>query len=206
MDEVGAGAWTRISRREISVSASPQRQRRRKSGMDRVIASFHRSIVKMLGLLVVGTLLTGTSGLIAAGTIADRSDPTIKFVGYVGTAFFGVCTLVILAHAFRRGAVIDVSTAGIRYYRRSTDLIPWAAIAAMSVHVIRRQKFLVLELFPEDAARLKASRTARLLERGNEAFGFSGVWISMVGLDGSLDDLIDAIELARVGASGARHD
>jgi hypothetical protein len=173
--------------------------------MDRVIGTFRYSIPKIVGLVAAGILLTAASLMIVTHVIPDAGTKGL-IAGYVGVPLFGVATIWLLTRFFKTGPVVEVSTAGIRYYRRSADLIPWSAIAAMSVHVMRRQKFLVLELFPEAAARLKASRSARILEKGNEAFGFSGVWISMSGLDGSLDDLIDAIELAGGGALGGRHD
>jgi hypothetical protein len=173
--------------------------------MDQVIASFGRSIPKTLGLLVLGVLMTGLGGALALGYIGPVSLYKTA-VGWIAAIFFGLCTLGILVQLLRAGPAVEVSTAGIRYYRRSADLIPWAAIAAMSVQVMKRQKFLVLELFPEAAAQLEASRSARILEKANAALGFSGVWISMTGLDGSLDELIEAIELAHGGALGARHD
>ena len=170
--------------------------------MERVVASFRRSIPQMLGVLALSALFTFGCAAMALGVI-DESDVLIRSIGFVGAALFCPCTLAATVRIFRAGPAIEVTTAGIRYRQRSADLIPWTAISEISVGAMGVQRFLVLHLWPEEAAKLKTSRFVRVMEKANEAFGFGGVWISMLGLNGSLNDLAGAVATANIERDGS---
>ena len=171
------------------------------AGSDQVIASFGRSLPKMIGLLMLGVLMTGAGAAIALGDFG-APDAYRTAVGSVAALFFGLCTVAILVRSFRIGPVVVVTRAGIADRRRSEELILWQMVSDISVRAIKRQRFLVLQLRP-GVVPAAGSRYARAIDMGNQALGFSGVWISMTGLDGSLDDLLDAVARAR-SASGPR--
>ena len=157
---------------------------------DQVIASFGRSIPKMIGLLALGVLMTGLGVAIALGYVGPADFYKIA-VGWFAALFFGLCTLAILAQTFRAGPVVVVTRDGIRYHRRAKELIRWQEVSAISVQAIKRQRFVVLKL--RDSGWTGDSDYVRAVDATNQAFGFHGVWISMTGLDGSIDDLLDAI-------------
>jgi hypothetical protein len=152
--------------------------------MDQVIATFRYSPEKTLGLSAAGILLTIGSLLI----VTVIPNPGIKglIAGYVGVPFFGGATILIIARFFQPGPAVEVSTSGIRCRRWPQDFyVPWSAISNMTVQTMRRRKFLTLQVRPPESSGQAASRT-----------------ISMVGLDGSFDDLLNAIKTARSAGGG----
>jgi hypothetical protein len=166
--------------------------------MDQVIAVFRRSITKMLGRLVGGTVMTGACALVAFGAIPNiASGGRAELIGAWGFLFFGLLTIVIFLQAFRTGAVVEVRTSGIRDHRRSPDLIPWAAIAKASIKNVRSRRVLALQF--RSKTKLRPSRLGRATGKVNAAAG--GFSISMAGLDGSFDDLTNAIKKANAVAA-----
>jgi len=174
--------------------------------MDEVIASFKRSIPKLLGMLTLSVLFTLAGALMALGVIGDTRPGSLnEFFGYAGALFFGLCALGILLQLLRGGPIVEVTTSGIRYYRLSPDIIPWTAISDMSVEAVGHQRFLMLKVRPDARPQLSLSRYSRVVEIGNGALGFHGLPISMTGLSGSLDDLIRVVEIARAKANDRRN-
>jgi len=166
--------------------------------MDQVIAIFRRSITKMLGRLVGGVIM-----MAACALLAFRAIPAIvpgggaALVGAAGFVVFGLVTIVIFLQPFRTGPVVEVRTSGLRDHRRSPDVIPWTAIAKVSIRKTRGRQRLALQFHA--GAKLRPSRLGRAVGKVNAAAG--GFAISMAGLDGSFDDLINAIKKANAVAA-----
>jgi len=166
--------------------------------MDQVIAIFRRSITTMLGRLVGGVAMMGACALVAFRAIpAIAPGSGAALVGAAGFVFFGLVTIAIFLQLFRTGPVVEVRTSGLRDQRRSPDVIPWTAIAKVSIRKVRGRRLLALQFHA--GTKLKPSRLGTAVGKMNAAaVGFP---ISMAGLDGSFDDLINAIKKANVVAA-----
>ena len=153
--------------------------------MDQVIAAFRNSVPKILGLLAGGILLTIGSLLIVLQVIPNAGIKAV-IAGYVGLPFFGGASILMIVRLFQTGPVVEVRASGIRYSRwPQSFFVPWTAVSNMSIQQQRRRKFLILRLLPQDVSGNAATRS-----------------ISMVGLDGSFDDLLNAIRTARSSGDG----
>jgi hypothetical protein len=152
--------------------------------MDQVTGTFRYSSPKLLGMLAGGLLLTAVALLIVVGVIPG---PGLKgFIGgYVGLPFFGGASILLVIRLFDTAPVVEVGASGIRSRRWPQDFfVPWTAVANMAIEQQRRRRFLILQLRPQDAS------------------GHTRRRISMVGLDGSFDDLLNAIKAARSATGG----
>jgi hypothetical protein len=166
--------------------------------MDQVIAIFRRSIMKMLGRLVGGIAMMAACALLAFGLIpAVAPGSGAARAGAAGFVFFGLVTIVIFLQSFRTGPVVEVRTSGLRDHRRSPDIIPWTAIAKVSITTLRGRQRLALQF--RAGAKLRPSRLGRAVGKANAAA--NSFAISMAGLDGSFDDLINAIKKANTVAA-----
>ncbi len=123
-----------------------------------------------------------------------------EFALMLGGPFFGLAAVVALVRAFGDQEVLTVDRQGILDKRISSSKLPWPMIAKLSVRTVRRQKFLMVELVPQFEATLQKTAMARLAA-ANAALGIKGMAISTHGLNGSLDELIEAIR--RFSASEA---
>jgi hypothetical protein len=166
--------------------------------MDQVIAIFTRSITKMLGRLAGGVVM-----MAACALVAFRAAPAVapgggaELVGAAGFVFFGLVTIAIFLQSFRTGPVVEVRTSGLRDHRRSPDVISWTTIAKVSIRKVRGRRLLALQFHA--GTKLKPSRLGSAVGKMNAAA--SGFSISMAGLDGSFDDLINAIKRANTVAA-----
>jgi hypothetical protein len=145
--------------------------------MDQVTGTFRFSGPKLAGMLVGGFLLTIASVLIAAGVIPAGIKGLIA--GWVGAPFFGGACIMLVMQLMQADPVVEVTTAAISYHRWPQKFhVPWSEVAGTAIQEMRRRRFLILQLRPQGgyAARRK---------------------ISMIGLDGSFDDLLNAVKAAR---------
>jgi hypothetical protein len=165
--------------------------------MDQVIAVFRRSITKTLGWLVGGTVMTAACALVAFGAIPNIAGGRAELIAAWGFLLSGLATSVIFLQSFRTGPVVEVRTSGIRDHRRSPDLIMWTAIGKVSIKTVRGRRVLALQF--RSGTKLRPSRLGRAMGNVNAAGG--GWSISMAGLDGSFDSLINAIKKANAVAA-----
>src|ERR1700741_4167469 len=87
---------------------------------------------KLLGLVSLGVLMTALSIMLAVRPDARIADFD-RIWGYLGAAFFGLCTGIGLWRLFTAPrAVITISPEGIRDTRVAVELIPWSAITGIS--------------------------------------------------------------------------
>jgi hypothetical protein len=112
---------------------------------------------------------------------------------WLGAPLFGLGGLVCLLRVFDRSAIVFISPAGIRDSRISEDIIPWHAILGMTARSYRRQNFITLAIDPEAEKGIKLSRLARWSGPMNAKLGFSGLVLNPAGLDGSFDDIVQAL-------------
>ena len=150
--------------------------------MDELVASFRRSVPKTIFWVAIAALATAGCVGMALGFGKDPSLLTQIF-GWIGAPAFGLATLAMLVQLFRSSPVIEISTAGIRYRGwPQTFVVPWTAVAGVSEGMTRSTRNGVLQL----GADSPAARTRT-------------IWMS--GLQGSVDDLLDAIRWARTRAA-----
>src|SRR3981189_1611721 len=153
--------------------------------MDRGMAILGRSVAKMLGRLVVAVVMTGACALVAFYAIpAVAPGSRAALLGAAGFVFFGLVTIVIFLQSFRTGPVVEVRTSGLRDHRRSPDVIPWTALAKVSITSGGGRRLLALQF--RAGTKLRPSRLRRTVGQMNAAAG--GFSISMAGLDGSVDE------------------
>ncbi len=151
------------------------------------------SPAKLFGLLVLGVVMT-----VGSAAVAFRWYPSVRagsyqeFIGYVGVIFFTLCAVVCLWRLVTVGRpVVTITQDGIRDVRIAAELVPWSRIDAMSIHEIRKQKFLVLAVDPEFERQLTLTRIARWTRGPNRALGFDGLCIGAQGLATDYKTLFD---------------
>jgi hypothetical protein len=85
------------------------------------------SPAKLILLSVLGLVMTGAS-LFVVLYPPLRTDIMAQIVGYFGTLFFGLCTLIGFVRLVRAGRpVVTISPRGIQDVRVASETIPWAA-------------------------------------------------------------------------------
>jgi hypothetical protein len=116
----------------------------------------------------------------------------VLIASYVGIAFFGLCALAGARQLFRTEPVLEIDQAGILWRRWSDQIIPWSAIAGMSVLHIRRQRSLTLTLFaPEN---FPGKGLMGLLAGPNRAMSGGDISLNLAGTDRGFDDMLAAID------------
>jgi len=151
------------------------------------------STLRMLRLVGLGVIMTLASVSIALNWYASkRIDIFYEVVGYAGTAFFGLATLVIIWRLLTaRGPVVFISRQGIRDTRVVNDLIPWGLVEDIAAREYRRQKFVVLKISPVLEQQLFATKGKQTMMAASKALGFDGVSITPSGLTMDFDTLFD---------------
>ncbi|MGQ0456745.1 MAG: STM3941 family protein [Hyphomicrobium sp.] len=153
-------------------------------------------------------LLGGLAFAIACGwAIYIDAAPSGSFdqaVLWFGVPFFGLLVLLALKNFGDRRAILTISSEGIRDVRIAPNLIPWDAIRGMTLREIKRQRFVMLDLDPGFEKTLQLTRLARFSKPMNAAIGFHGHALNPAGLNGSLDQIVGAIEKFSPGAGVSR--
>ncbi|KMO35663.1 hypothetical protein [Methylobacterium aquaticum] len=126
-----------------------------------------------------------------------------QFFVACGLVLFGLGIPVLLRESVRRGPVVSVSPEGVFDRRRSTDWIPWHAIAVVDEIAIGTQGFIQLQVRPGLADHLPWSRRGRWHARLNGMDG-GGYWIAGQGVRGGTRAVLDAIAQVRAASRGAR--
>lgn len=116
-----------------------------------------------------------------------------ELAAYVGVAFFGLGTVLLVPKLFQRGPVVSVGPRGIYDRRLSTDWIPWEAIRSVTPVQIQRQRMLILNVDPVAEAGLPWTKRARRMARLNRVFGRYGYWVGAADLRGGFPALAQAI-------------
>jgi hypothetical protein len=117
-----------------------------------------------------------------------------EVVIWFGIPFFGLCGVMALRNMRDTRAVLTISPEGIRDHRISEDLIPWCAIRGMRLQQVQKQNFVMLDLDSEEEKKLRLTRLASWTKPMNAAIGFHGLCVNPAGLDGSLDEILAALE------------
>ncbi len=160
---------------------------------------------KLVGLVILGALMTALSGAIAFGYIPAREGSFVQFAGWAGTIFFGGATLVILKRLTSAGeTVITLSKSGFLDKRLSERPIPWASIQDVLVWTMQGQKIIVLQVPPDIEKSVGLTRTARWSRAANAKLGADGLCTMASGLKISHADLLEAIT-RRVEAANSGH-
>ena len=149
------------------------------------------SRIKLIGLFLVGILMTATAAALAFHWLPGRraGDNSVA-LGWFGLLFFGLCTAVILWRLLTVGrTVITITPRGIKDRRLSADILPWSGIQRLSTTCIKSQRFIVLAVDPSIEKRLRLALVARLSRGPNRMFGIDGLCISTVGLKVKHDTL-----------------
>ncbi|CAN5234632.1 hypothetical protein BH10PSE14_BH10PSE14_38310 [soil metagenome] len=144
-----------------------------------------------------GLLIAGALGFVVACGWILSLPPTavsekVVIASYVGIAFFALCALAAARQLLRTEPVLEIDQAGILWRRWSDQIIPWSAIAAISVLHIRRQRSLTLSLFaPEN---FPGKGLMGLLAGPNRAMPGGDISLNLAGTDRGFDDMLAAID------------
>ena len=152
------------------------------------------SPLKLVVLLVLAIALTVMSLATAVQIVPLGPDEVASgvFFGWIGTVFFGLGTLAVLRRLVGwKSVVIELSPAGIRDTRLSSELIRWTEITDIAVWTHRSTSFIQFKLDESIERRLYKSPMARALGAANKAFGFSGAAINAAGTEIDTGRLFD---------------
>jgi hypothetical protein len=148
---------------------------------------------KMLGLLVLGILMTAAAAAVAFHLFPVRRGSLTEFLGGdVGTLFFALCTLLIAwrtVSAVGGAPVVTLSPDGIRDMRVAAETIPWSAVTKISIWQSQGQRVIVLAVEPAVEQQLTLTRIARWSRGANKMLGADGLCVTAQGLKTSFDTL-----------------
>ncbi len=156
--------------------------------------AFAGSSWRMLGLGVLGILMTGLSGVLAGGLLpGTENDWLARANGWLGLAFFGLATMLVLWRAITEtGPVVTLTPTGITDTRIAAREVPWTAVHGISTWDYKGQQVMVLAVDPDIEAQLELSRIARMTRTANAALGADGLCVTAQGLKVAYDDLLAA--------------
>ena len=155
----------------------------------------HASPWKHIVLVVLGIGMTATSAAVAVPLLPNVPPGSFgQFIGYIGTVFFGVCTVLIVWRAFsQHGPVVTIAPEGLRDIRIAAEFIPWNAIRSISVWSMNGQKSIILSVDPSVEEGLTLTRVVRWTRKANAALGADGLAMTAQGLKLGHSDLLDTI-------------
>ena len=156
------------------------------------IVEIEMSPLRMLGMLVLGVVMTIGCAAIALRWIRDVTPGSfMEFVGYAGTLFFGLCTCVALWRILTaRGPVVTITPEGIRDTRVAAEFIPWRGVLGISTWQHRGQKVMVLAVDPTIESELTLTKIAKWSRGPNRALGINGLCVTAQGLTIGYDALL----------------
>lgn len=161
------------------------------------------SPAKLIGLVILGIIMTGLSAAIAFGLIPSGAGSIGQFAGWAGTVFFGAALMIALYRLTTSSAtVITLSAAGLHDTRVSERPIAWDAIQDVGVWSMQGQKIIVLAVAPEVEQSVGLTRMARWSRGANAKLGADGLCIASTGLAMKHNELLAAV-LERVDAARA---
>ncbi len=144
----------------------------------------NRSMLKMLGLLLLAIALTAVS-LWCAMLPQIRA----QVFGWLGVLFFGFGVFVIARQLFRRGAVVVVDELSITDHRLPDGPLFWDQISSVWIGSVHSSKFLCVELKDPDLFVSRWTARRRAVAKANEALGFPAITISFSGLSPGLEEV-----------------
>jgi hypothetical protein len=151
------------------------------------------SRAKLIVLVVAGVMMTAASALLAFQLLPSSAIVSGSYaapVGYVGLAFFGLATLLLVWRlSTAHGVVLTLDAEGIRDRRISDKVIPWSAVRNISTWQKQSQKVMILKIDPAFERQLGFSRFARMARQASRAFGADGLGIGANDLKTDYDTL-----------------
>ncbi len=152
------------------------------------------SPAKLVGLVVLGIIMTGASGMIAFGIIPNVDGSFIQFIGWFGLLFFGACLLVAVSRFFASSkTVVTLSPEGLLDTRVAQKPIPWSEMQDIGVWESNGQKVIVISVPHNVELQLGLTFIARKTRGANAKLGADGLCLVSTGLKISHDDLLDLI-------------
>lgn len=162
-----------------------------------------RASIGGTALLVLGSLAFVVAGLcfvISPDALAGPDGPPwmrgmpglVIAIGAAAVLFFGLTAMVGLRQFLRRGAVVTIDAAGIRWRRWSDATIPWDAISQVAVTEMMNQRFLSLWL--ADPAAWPSTSLSGRLAAANRGMGYGDITIAPAGLDRGAEAMWAAVE------------
>lgn len=165
--------------------------------MGRTIAVFSRSAAKAMRFVNICIVLVALCGAFAVGLLPSPPIGDFELLAFVGFVISAIALAIGFVHVIRqRRPLLEITTQGIRDRRVSPQLVPWAAISTVSVEAVGRRKMLVIDLDAAAGKRLARAAPGRANRRG--------LTISMGGLNGTFEDLVNALRRAEEATRHSR--
>lgn len=149
-----------------------------------------RSVSKLIGLIAGGAAILATCvWLIGGGGVDTRGESTV-YIGWIGTAFFGLCLLVAIHRLiFGHRKPVELSKQGFWDRRSLVQEVPWSAVSRISVWSYRGSSMLQIQFTDEAILRNQLTPVGKIIRWFNRPFGLDGVYVASTDLDISFSEL-----------------
>lgn len=148
-------------------------------------------------LLLIGVAVTTAFLAIGLGWITPRrmSWVVANIVGWSGTLFFGLCTIIFAWRLLRvRDVRLRISAEGIWEPKYRKEILQWHEVKQIREYVVgnwlRRRKSVLLDVDSATERRLLGSFHSRVGAFFNRNITGTGLFLSAGGLDTTHDDLL----------------
>jgi len=150
------------------------------------------------------TALLGCLAFVTTGwfMLLFGNDAKAIFFGYLCIAFSGLAGVGWFLELFRQGPAVEINDLGFRDRRYSPDIIFWGDIDRLSVKRIYYSPFLpgyarYLRVFLRPGVKLRRTLHGYILGSLNVIVGIPSFTVDANGLNGTVDELIRAIDQIR---------
>jgi hypothetical protein len=147
---------------------------------------------RLILLTLLGVLMTAAS---AGLTVSDSLRSQIW--GWIGSIFFGACTIVGIVRSFRPPSTLVIDTEGIDDSRVGAGNVKWDDIKSVSIREVKSRPFICVELYDEQPYLAKLPAYRRALVSANHAIGFPMVCLNFTEMDRTIDDAMSVIRTIR---------
>jgi hypothetical protein len=161
------------------------------------VAAFRANKTKVVLLCVGSAAMCLASLVVSLGFLPNaRVEGFAQVMIWIGVPLFGFFAFVWLKQLFDSGVVLEISENGIRDNRYSPAVVPWSVIDVIRSVELSYQPFLSLEIPADVQAKIPRPLYRKFFDVLNPLLGYKGMLVSMTGLNGTMKELVDAINAA----------
>lgn len=147
---------------------------------------------RMVVFLALGLAMTLLSAVLLSVPISSSANAAfVAAVAWIGVAFFGACTVLMLWRWISaRGPVIVLTPYEWRDNRISASAVPWTAVRSIGTWSYQGQSLVVVSIDPDVEARIGLTRIASWTRSANAALGADGLCVGPQGLKTNFAELL----------------